>query len=323
MKVDLIKVISKELIFKNPKDFMSNDILTQNLVTEELEILLKFFPHGIIALDFETTGLSPLVDKIIEISAIKVTPEGITTFNELINPQIDIPAITTNIHHITDLMVKDSKTLDRVLPSFIDFLSDLPLIAHNAQFDMGFLMYNTHHLKLEIPQCNVFCSCKLARKIFKESANHKLKTVADTLGIEIKNHHRALDDAYASLRIFAKGLLRKNHTVNLDDVLKDANVFHLKNFNNMEDMIIPEHLKALEEKVKNQNFIEIKYAGGSHGKNFRPVHALSLLPLPGGNVLYGKCLLSDIYKSFLLKKITEWRDASNEVLLPILKKTDG
>jgi len=287
---------------------MSNDILTQNLVAEELEILLKFFPDGIIALDFETTGLSPLVDRIIEISAIKVTSHGIFTFNELINPQMDIPDITTQIHHITDSMVKDSRTSIEVLPEFVKFLENLPLIAHNAQFDMGFLIYNIHNQKLIIPPSNVYCSCKFSRKMFKESANHKLKTVADTLGIEIKNHHRALDDAYASLRIFAKGLLRQNVINNFDVIFKDSNIFNLGSFDTLEDLSIPNHLKDLEPKVRNQDYIEIKYAGGSHGKNFRPVHALSLLPLPGGNVLYAKCLLSDIYKSFLLKKIIAWRD---------------
>jgi len=300
---------------------MSTDEQTQNLVAEELEILLKFSPLGIIALDFETTGLSPLVDKIIEISAIKVTPRGVTTFNELINPQIDIPAITTDIHHITDSMVANSRTLNEVLPDFINFIDNHSLIAHNAQFDMGFLIYNIHNLGLTVPPSNVYCSCKFSRKVFKESINHKLKTVADTLGIQIKNHHRALDDAYASLRIFAQGLFRQESINNFDAIIKDANIFNLGNFNNLEDLGIPNHLKDLEAKVKNQNYIEIKYAGGSHGKDFRPVQALSLLPLPGGNVLYGKCLLSDIYKSFLLKKITEWRELQPDQIEKINAKS--
>ena len=90
----------------------ANDL---NLTAAEKARVLEFFPQGIIAIDLETTGLSPLVDRIIEIAAMKITPEETTVFQTLINPQIPIPPHTTAIHKITDEMVKDSPKLQAVL----------------------------------------------------------------------------------------------------------------------------------------------------------------------------------------------------------------
>src|SRR5690606_3617822 len=112
-----------------------------SLGPSELQTLLRFFPQGLVAFDLEMTGLSPLLDKIIEIAAIKILPDGqIESFHTLVNPLIEIPKKTTEFHMITDEMVKDAPTLKRPLKNFIEFYGNLPLVAHNAQFDVGFLI---------------------------------------------------------------------------------------------------------------------------------------------------------------------------------------
>ena len=76
-----------------------------DLTEAEKRLLWEFFPKGIIAIDLETTGLSPLVDRIIEVGAMKVTPEKTTIFQTLINPEIPIPPHTTAIHNISDEVI--------------------------------------------------------------------------------------------------------------------------------------------------------------------------------------------------------------------------
>ena len=304
----------------NQEASMSINMPDCHLENEEMEILLKNFPDGVIALDLETTGLSPLIDKIIEISAVKVTKNGIDSFNQLINPQIPIPPFTITIHGIRDDMVRNSPTIDKVLPEFMKFIGDLPLIAHNAQFDTGFIVFNLHQEKLGVTKSPIYCSCRLSRKVFNEMPNHKLATVASGLDIEIVNHHRALDDAIASLRIYAHGLLRACDEKKQKQTKNESHILDLSSFDMDKSFEIPDHLELLKEKVHTQEIIEIKYTGGSHKNKFRPVKALSLLPLPAGNVLYGYCFLSKLHKSFLLSKIVDWKTISTKRRIEILRK---
>ena len=150
--------------------------------------------------------------------------------------------------------------------------------------------------------------------------NHKLATVASGLDIEIVNHHRALDDAIASLRIYAHGLLRACDEKKQKQTKNESHILDLSSFDMDKSFEIPDHLELLKEKVHTQEIIEIKYTGGSHKNKFRPVKALSLLPLPAGNVLYGYCFLSKLHKSFLLSKIVDWKTISTKKRIEILRK---
>ena len=278
----------------------------------ERSLLLRTFPHGVVALDLETTGISPLVDKIIEIAAVKVTANEVSIFETLINPEIDIPPFTTGIHGITDAMVKDKPVICEVIPQFNNFLGDLPIIAHNAKFDLGFLVFDYHQLKVPLPKSDVVCSCMAARRALKDVENHKLSTLCSALKIPLLNHHRATDDAWACLSVLAKSLVAQ-HERNGKVALNEALIFKAKDFNKNKDMEIPTHLRVLTKKVRDKHVIDIKYKGGTSRRgDYRPVRALSLLPMPGGNVLYAHCLLTDMMKSFSLKKITDVRDLDSE-----------
>lgn len=277
----------------------------------EKAALLKRFPRGVVAVDLETTGLSPLVDKIIELSAVKITADGVETFDQLVNPEIPIPKHTTDIHGIKDEDVRNSPTIDEVLPKFSEFLSHLSLIAHNAKFDVGFLVFDWNKCELEVPSSMVYCSCKHARISFKESPNHRLGTLAEFLKIPLENHHRALDDALASLLIFARGLMIEDEKKKVK-AIKEAKIMHLEDYNNFDAWEIPDHLKGLIKKAESQQVVDILYRGGSHKNKFRPIRPIGLLPMPEGPVLYALCLLSNVHKSFSLKKIREIKDLNGE-----------
>lgn len=282
--------------------------------------LWEFFPDGIISIDLETTGLSPLVDRIIEVGAMKIGPTGTTIFQTLINPEIPIPPHTIAIHNITDEMVKDAPVLLDVLQHLKDFIGDMPVIAHNAKFDMGFIVIGMQRAKIDLSPNDVYCSCKLARHTHTEIVNHKLATLVKELNIPLLNHHRATDDAFAALKVFMSSLERIKTP--LSPMLKRyGHLFSLNQFETLNSEELPAYLSQLEKLVKEAAVIEIFYTGGNHKNKFRPVKLTSLLNTPEGNILYARCLWSDMQKSFKLKKITELRLPSAEDIQKWLKKS--
>ena len=301
---------------------ISGDTQGMNLSDFEQQMLFHFFPKGLIAIDLETTGLSPLVDKIIEIAAYKISPEGASVFSTLINPDIPIPAHTTAIHNITDDMVVDAPKLAQVLEELKDFLGDIPLVAHNAKFDLGFIVMGLQRQKIKLSNALVYCSCKMARVTHKEIINHKLGTLVKELGIPLVNHHRALDDAFASLKVFVKSLERLTNETKHDDLKSHGYLFSLGQFDELKTEELPEHLEELNKLVREAAVIEIKYSGGQRKNEFRPVKLTSLLNTPDGNILYGRCLRSDVYKSFKLAKITAIRKPSAEQIAEFLKRSN-
>lgn len=302
---------------ENPR--ISLNTKGMDISNAELQTLLHYFPQGLIAIDLETTGLSPLVDRIIEIAAFKITSEGASVFSTLIDPEIPIPPHTIAIHNITDEMVTGSPKLADILPELQHFLADYPIVAHNAKFDLGFIVMGLQREKIKLSSALIYCSCKLSRIAHKEFANHKLGTLVKELNIPLVNHHRALDDAYASLKIFIDGLQRLNKEKM--NVLTHGFLFSLDQFKEIKADELPPHLEELNKLVKESAVIEIQYAGGSYKHQFRPVKLTSLLNTPDGNILYARCLWSDIYKSFKLKKITALRHPDAEKIQQwILKK---
>jgi DNA polymerase III epsilon subunit family exonuclease len=309
IKTDSKNIQDSERFSNNPKGM--------ELTSAEHKLLLEFFPEGLIAIDLETTGLSPLVDRIIEIAAFKITSNGVSVYDTLINPEIPIPEHTTAIHNITDEMVVNSPKLIDVLAEFKEFLGELPIVAHNAKFDLGFIVMGLQREKIKLSSSLIYCSCKMARITHKEMTNHKLGTLVKELNIPLVNHHRALDDAYASLMVFVKGLERLSNK----DLLKSYGLlFSLDQFDELKTENLPVHLEELNKLVKESAVIEIQYSGGNHKNKFRPVKLTSLLNTPDGNILYARCLWSDIYKSFKLNKITALRHPSAEAIQQWLTK---
>lgn len=201
-------------------------------------------------------------------------------------------------------MVKDAPSIAEKLPELLDFIGNHTLVAHNAKFDIGFIVFAMHQLKLDFHKAKVFCSCKLSRKYVKGSENHKLSTLCKHFDIPLENHHRALDDTYACLRVFAKTL----EEVKSNRQLKEGEILNIQDFKKANFAEAPEIIEKLQNNIAKQEIIDIKYKGGSYKGKFRPIKPVALLPMPAGDVLYAHCLLTDIYKSFAIKKIQEIRD---------------
>lgn len=149
--------------------------------------------------DTETTGLDPKKGhKIIEIAGVRVE-NGIicedTAFVALVNPERDIPWEAKQVNKIQDEEVKNAPTIDQVLPQFLDFARGSILVAHNAQFDMGFLTVEKDLCwgYVDLPEC--LCTMKLSRALYPTEFRHNLDVLGKRLGLEPPaNRHRALPD---------------------------------------------------------------------------------------------------------------------------------
>ena len=155
--------------------------------------------------DLETTGLSPRGCRIIEIGALRVAGGGVAcaSFHALIRIEEPVPFFITRLTGITGEMLEDGDPIEYAFPRFCEFVEDLPLVAYNVSFDMGFLRTEAARQKIKLRNTPV-CALSVARKKLPELANHKLKTVARHLGIESDQSHRALDDCEMGLRVFSE-----------------------------------------------------------------------------------------------------------------------
>ena len=174
-------------------------------------------------LDLETTGLSFRTEKITEIGIMKVkNGEVIDEFSCFVNPEKPIPQRVVEVTNITDDMVKDAETIDTVLPQVLEFVGDSVLVAHNADFDIGFLKYNAKQLGLSLEN-TYLDTLRLSKELFPEFKKYKLGIIADKLGIVVEVAHRALDDVDTTVKVLNVmiGMLKENGIKTLDDI--DAN----------------------------------------------------------------------------------------------------
>lgn len=148
-----------------------------------------------IALDFETANQHP--ESICSVGMVKVVDHQITEdFYTLVNPNDYFSKININVHHITPNDVKNAPTFDTVFPYMMQFIGDLPIVAHNARFDINVLYKSLIKLNLEIPDITYFCSCVLARKTV-DHHRYGLAHMMSYYNIEFNGHHHALNDAKA------------------------------------------------------------------------------------------------------------------------------
>ena len=153
-------------------------------------------------LDIETTGLAFRTEKITEIGIMKYkNGEVIDEFECFVNPEKPIPEEVVNITHITDDMVKDAETIDKVMPKVLEFVGDSVLVAHNADFDIGFIKYNCAQLGLSLNNTYID-TLRLAKDLFPDYKKYKLGIIAENLGITVEVAHRALDDVDTLVKVF-------------------------------------------------------------------------------------------------------------------------
>ena len=176
---------------------------------------LLFFPHDYVVIDLETTGLSPVYDEIIELSALKVINGNIEDkFSTLVKPEnryIDdsgnelyVDEFITELTGITNEMLDDAPSFADIYGKFLNFVDDNIIVGHNVNFDINFI-YDSLVRISEVKFKNNFCDLlRISRKIFPEFPNHKLSTVASELHVFVSEAHRGLADCITTFKCFQK-----------------------------------------------------------------------------------------------------------------------
>lgn len=159
--------------------------------------------------DVETTGMSPTNDRIVEIAAIKVERDGTRTqFHSLVNPCRPIPTRATNVHRITNEMVRDQPSFQQVGGDFMNFVGSSTLVAHNGRFDLGFLQESLHREGLPLWDGKTMDSIPLIKRAFPDLPSYSLGYLRErfALGQGDEQAHRAFNDVEWTLEILGLAL---------------------------------------------------------------------------------------------------------------------
>jgi DNA polymerase III epsilon subunit family exonuclease len=159
--------------------------------------------HTFVVLDTETTGLDHKTEKLLEIAAVKIeNGEVVETFSALIKPSVPIRYSSFLIHNISEEMVADAPSIDEVLPQFLEFIGDLPYVAHNAIFDYSFINEASKALLGKRFKNHRVDTFEMYRSVFPEEPSHGLSALLERFGFESTVKHRALDDAMALAKVY-------------------------------------------------------------------------------------------------------------------------
>ena len=176
--------------------------ISKNLESDNNKNLENSEDSGYVVFDVETTGLNAEFERITEIGAVKISQgKVVESFSCFVNPRKPIPAHITNLTGITDDMVKDSPDETVAIPDFLKFCGTCVLVAHNAPFDVRFLIASLKRQNINY-NINYIDTVPVCRELFPTLRNHKLNTVVSHLGLGDFNHHRACDDADILAKIF-------------------------------------------------------------------------------------------------------------------------
>ncbi|MDO4623089.1 MAG: PolC-type DNA polymerase III, partial [Eubacteriales bacterium] len=179
-----------------------------------------------VVFDIETTGLSNLTCKIIEIGAVRVEGgEIVRKFSTFVNPEVPIPFHITQLTSITDQMVEEAPTIETVLPEFMEFCEGAVMVAHNADFDMGFIKKECERQNID-REFTYVDTVAMAQLLLPQLSRFKLDTVARAVNVSLENHHRAVDDAGCTAEIFVKfvKMCREQKITNLDELNKEGSM---------------------------------------------------------------------------------------------------
>lgn len=161
------------------------------------------FPLSYVSLDFETTGLHPEYDRIVEFGAVKVSNGHVVDrFQQLVNPGRPIPGKVVSLTGITDDMVSGCPSVSESLPRFLEWVSDSVVIGHNVEFDLGFIEAESQRCGIPEPHFVTYDTMQISRAFFPEESRHRLADLVRRFGIDDNEEHRALSDATQTYRCF-------------------------------------------------------------------------------------------------------------------------
>jgi DNA polymerase III epsilon subunit family exonuclease len=260
----------------------------------------------LVAFDTETSGLQPIVHRLVEVGAVRFRLDGheTATFQQLIDPHIAIPSDVQQVHGITDAMVRGKPTVEDVLPQFIEFFgkSDTILLAHNAPFDLGFLAMALIRLGMACPPHDVCDTLDMARQLYPTWPSHSLEHVAIRLNVANTAEHRALSDARLVKDVFLEVLRRTPTLKTIADLIRvsplltfaDAPVFAIEP---------PTGFEVLSTAMTERCAMTIVYENRWQRPQPRLITPRLVLEVHGVAYVIAHCHLSEAERTFRLDRI--------------------
>lgn len=159
--------------------------------------------NSYVCIDLETTGLNPKLDKIIEIGAIKVRDgKVVDTFSAYVNPGRKLEERIVELTSITQEQVDGAKEITAILPGFLEFLEELPLLGHRVLFDYSFLKKATVNQKLTLEKQGID-TLRIARCFLPQLEKRSLEYLCKYYEIPHVAHH-AYADAEATSTLYQR-----------------------------------------------------------------------------------------------------------------------
>ena len=260
------------------------------------------FDDTYVVFDLETTGFSSEHDRIIEIGAVKYKNRRcVDSFSCFVNPEIPIPFRIEKLTGINDSMVIDAQTIEEVLPKFIEFCEGAVLVAHNADFDSGFIKAKAKQVMGIDKEYTVVDTVALARVLLPQLNRYKLDTVAKAVGVSLENHHRAVDDADCCAGIFLKfmTMMEERGITNLNQAesLADERENIVKKLPSYHAIILAKNDVGRNNLYRLTSMAHLKYF------NRRPrIPKSELLKHREGLILGSACEAGELYRAILDNK---------------------
>jgi CRISPR-associated protein Cas2 len=202
--------------FQKAKKYSTSRDSSRALPSSKVEVLATPENQSLntyVVIDLETTGLRPTDDEITEIGALKVEDGQIAEiYQSYIKVRTPVPSAITELTGITNtILAEQGKSLDSVMDELLSFLGGLPIVMHNASFDMSFLnaaLSKCGHSRLSNSTKDTL---EMAKKVSRKFTNYKLKNLAEELSVDFEQLerqgyklHRSMGDCYLTHLLFQK-----------------------------------------------------------------------------------------------------------------------
>ncbi len=264
-----------------------------------------------VSIDLETTGLAPGFDRITEVGAarFRVRRDGTVdpgpVFDQLVHPERTIPAHIEALTGITDAMLSDAPVIADVWPRLTRFLigdgAPTVLLAHNAAFDLAFLVAAAHAEGERWVGPPAACTVRIARHTLPRAPRYGLSVLVDWLQLDgSPTYHRALADALHARNVFARCVATRDARS-----LSSLGVDHGVPVPNPSEFAfeVPDRLRPIELSIPGQELVALSYKGGSKGRAWRPATPLAFYKREGQLFLRAWCHLDELEKSFRCDRI--------------------
>jgi len=177
-----------------------------------------------VAIDLETTGLTPANDEIIEIGAVLFENGSVKdVYQSFVNPGRPLPYIVTSLTGITDRDLVGAPKFDEVSDELLSFIGEMPIVGQNTSFDLGFLVASGG-VDFRFPGKTVLDTAELARIFWAELPRFSLGSLCSTFGVKLESAHRASDDAQATGEVLVEMIRQLPHRVWFDLTTEMATV---------------------------------------------------------------------------------------------------